>query len=412
MSIRAVRNREVPSAPRPAPERNPWPCIFAVLLTLAGCGRPGTERRIDGSPPLLDSLEVATVLLFSGSFHPSGVAGLPNCDLVLVGGSWGTLARIRADGTVDDVVGRVDFPEGRTSLEIGDGAGALAWGPHPPYLADVGGDLSTSMRPVPEHPWGGVWTGPALPLPGGRYAIAAVSNRALARPSPRPWRPSPLIHVMDTMGGVLAEAGRIVDRGGQFRSWLAARAVLGNRGDTLRALRLSTGVLETFAPSDSAGGYALIHKASLPAYFDPPPIQEEVLSYPWITFGGEVPVLAHVSQVEAAAFGGNRLYAIRNYDAEWWEMDNPRVTLSGLWKPTNQGLEIYDLEGRRIRSFSLPYSDPDFLRADSRGRIFIKYGRSLVLAHDPTYEGPACPVIPAEIMVSLVDTFPRSAHRP
>ena len=407
----AASNREGLSAPRPEPRWNQWSFVLAVVLILAGCTRTGSEMRIDGDPPPLDSLEVATILRFSGSFLPFGVAGLPNCDIVLVGGSWGTLARIRADGSVDEVLGRADYPEGRTSLEIGDGAQALAWGPQPPYLADVEGDLSTSMRPVPEHPWGVRLMGPAVPLPGGRYAIAAVSDRSLGRPTPRPWRASPLIQIVDTLGTVVGEAGQIINRGGQFRSWLAARAVLGNRGDTLRALRLSTGILETFAPPDPDGGYALIDRTRLPAYFNPPPIHEEVLSYPWITFGGEESVLAHLSQVEAAAFGGNRLYAIRNYAAAWFEIDNPRVTLPGRWKPTEQGLEIYDLEGRRLRSFSLPSSDPDFLRADSRGRIFIRFGRSLISFRDPTYQGPACPATSPEIMVSIADTFPRLANR-
>jgi len=147
-------------------------CGLLLSAGLPGCnGRPPELQR-SGLLPGLDSLEVLAILKPKGSFVPSGVAGLPDCSILLAGRSWGTLAKIGPDGNPGEASGRIPGHRGFASLERGPDGSVLAWAAEPAFLARVNPDMTLDSIAVPLHPWGGRWIGPALPVSSSAVAVA------------------------------------------------------------------------------------------------------------------------------------------------------------------------------------------------------------------------------------------------
>jgi hypothetical protein len=168
-------------------------------------------------------------------------------------------------------------------------------------------------------------------------------------------------------------------------------------------LRLSSATLTAYVANSETGAYSAVPRRQLPWYFHSPAIREETMQEPWITVGGDHPLLDEVPQVETAAFGGNRLYAIRNYSGTREKVDFPRHEMDSRWIVDARGLEIYSLEGELLGSYEFPTATPFWLRADSRGRIFLGVGQDLVISLDPTFDGIQCPKLPELITLTVED---------
>ena len=253
---------------------------------------------------------------------------------------------------------------------------------------------------------GGRWIGPAVPLSGNRIVLAAVSDRRRPHASPRPWVPSPFFQILDLDGRVVGKGGRIEDQGGRFLSWLGARAVLGVQGDTIRVFSLLDAVLTTYIRKNGSENFLSSRSTQFPVYFRNPEIVEDVVSFPWVSVGGEHARHNAVSQVETAAFAGRRLYSIRNYRAEWIEDRNRHFSLDGAWEVTRQGLEIYDLEGNLLSRHGLPIRELDWIRADPFGRVFLGTTDSVIVVNDPSWVGPRCPPLPRRVVINQPDPPP------
>jgi len=246
--------------------------------------------------------------------------------------------------------------------------------------------------------------GPTLPLSEGRLAVAALSGRRLPRRSPQPWQPAPLVRIVDSNGSLVSDAGTITERGGAYKSWLAARAVLGVYDDTIFALGLSDGVLSKYIPVGDGAKYRHSDDIGLPTYFRAPSVQERVINVPWLSIGAENVLFVEASHVETAAFGGERLYAIRNYRMRKESFRHEGYKTRSRWVAEEQGLEVYSLEGVRRGSYLLPVTSVAWMRADERGRIFLKSQRRLHIATDPTFpEDRRCSGMPEKVRVELSD---------
>lgn len=112
-------------------------------------------------------------------------------------------------------------------------------------------------------------------------------------------------------------------------------------------------------------------------------------------------------QVETAAFGGRRLYAVRNYDAEWSRVDRETsFKTEGFWRTTQQGLEVYNLEGVRLAALELPDGGVSWMRADANGRIFLAARTGIIVARDPTRSDARCTEMPRRIQIPYSDVPP------
>jgi len=67
-------------------------------------------------------------------------------------------------------------------------------------------------------------------------------------------------------------------------------------------------------------------------------------------------------------------------------------------------LDVYGTDGVLLESYRLPALDPAWMRADSRGRVFLKDGASLVVLQDPTFSGEPCPAMPPVVKLRFADT--------
>ena len=321
--------------------------VFPILITgitalLSGCQNPAPELHRIAKPPTLAPLETLTVLHSAGSFTPSGIAGTTDCAIVLVGRSWGTLARIEPDGRPSERTGRVPGYREFASLETGPDGRVLVWASEPAFLARLNPDLTLDSVPVPHHPWGGRLMGPVVDLQDGGYAIAPLSDRRTWVPSPDPWIDAPLLQIVDADGFARGGVGSLLQEKGIYLTWLANRAVLGRQGQRILVLRLSSGTVMTYSASADPSGLEAPAEFQLNTYSEAPLPTEEVRRYPWITEGGYPFLHQHLPHVETAAFGVNRLYAIRNYDAEWvqfdqstsFEMEGRRRSRPEAWRST------------------------------------------------------------------------------
>lgn len=376
-------------------------CILAIA-----CNNPRLERHRD--PPTLAPLQTITVIEGSDSFVPSGVASTRACDLVLVGAEWGSVTRVPADGSLDPKVARIPGARRVSRLEDGDESNLVVWSQSPPFLGRLNGnDMTIDSIGVPLHAWGDHWVGPVAALPTGHLAMTPMGVGP-ARRQPEPWVAAPLIQVLDSDGRVVQTVGEVENQGGHYLSWLAARAWIGNTGDTLLVLSFSTGKLSAYAPVTDRSTPSTHWSKQLPIYFQAPSPHEEIWRAPWIQIGGEMPHLIEVSHVADAAFGSDgKLYVIRNYMAEWRRARNRYVSTQGAWAVTEQGLEIYDAHGHFLGAYALPDMDVNWLRADRHGRLFFSVGSgSIIVAQDPTSPPSPCPALPPRVILTAADTPP------
>jgi len=175
--------------------------------------------------------------------------------------------------------------------------------------------------------------------------------------------------------------------------------VLGVAGDMVYALRLSNAVLESW----SATSGREIDRLELPRYFESAPVREEVIRQPWITVRGEQPVFVEAPHVQTAAFGGDRIYAIRNYSVVRESVDHPGLEIDTRLLVQEQGLEVYSMQGALLGAYALPTPTPSWIRADAAGRIFLGAGRRLLVAQDPTRGPTTCTGMPELVRVRVDD---------
>lgn len=126
---------------------------------------------------------------------------------------------------------------------------------------------------------------------------------------------------------------------------------------------------------------------------------------PWVTIGGEDVAFIEASHAGTAAFGGRRLYVIRNYRARREEFDHWAWETDSYWRIERRGLEVYDLAGERLGSYELPVPHPAWIRADGKGRLLMKHAGGLEVIDDPTFAGLRCPPMPEVVEVRLADDF-------
>jgi hypothetical protein len=251
--------------------------------------------------------------------------------------------------------------------------------------------------------------GPAVPFLDTLVALAPVGDPSEVRKNPVPWVPAAEVFLVGDRGTV-GTAGEIFREEGLFKTWLNERLVLGTSGDTLFTFHLSSAILRAYTFRQTGGPLSPVKEILLPRYFVAPEPIEEVFTYPWIEEGGDRVKLVQVSHAGQSTFGaGGRLFAIRNYRAEWKDEPDPFFTSTGNWIVVSRGMEVYDSDGHRLGAFALPVPDPDWIRADSRGRLLISHGDSLFVIPDPTSWGRDCPPFPRRILNPHVDLPSRSA---
>ena len=108
----------------------------------------------------------------------------------------------------------------------------------------------------------------------------------------------------------------------------------------------------------------------------------------------------------------SRIYAVRNYHAEWRRTRNDYTSTQGYWQVVRRGLEVYDLRGTLLGAYELPGQDPawrekGWVRVDKHGRIFLPdEAGSVGIFQNPTVERDQCPVLPRSIELTTKDTPP------
>lgn len=364
--------------------------------------------RREQSPPRRLPLARTSVISVTDSFAPSGVVGTARCEVILVGGAWGTVVRVNTDGRTDARVGRVPGAPRFASLQGTDSSGVVVWSHEPESWGVLDIDsLTVRGLPVPLHPWGARWVGPAVPLPLGRFAMAPTGDAALPRRQPVRWVSTPLVQIVDSNGRELDTVGHVGDHGGYYLSWLSSRLAVGSVGDTLLVLTLSDAMLSAYAPS-AAMGESVLWKRQLPLYFRTRPPREEVRTIPWIQYGGDITKFVDVPHVASATFGPEgKLYAIRNYFAEWMPTRSAVLPTQGRWVVGEQGLEIYDAHGQLLGAYALPQAGVRWVSVDVRGRLFLRAAtESLQVVEDPTFTGSRCKPMPEVVRIPHVDVPP------
>jgi hypothetical protein len=336
----------------------------------------------------------------------SGATADANCQLFFAGAEWGTLIRLRTDGTIDRETGRIPGWREGVKLERGFGPLIVAWSRRPEFLSFV--NVKTwSVDSIPLHrtPWGNVGIGPVTTYSDSLLLIVPVAGAA---PQPRPTSAvaAPLVERMNRRGSSESVVGPIPERPGRYLPWLAARSIIGTLGDTLLLVSVADARVTAFALNDSHLPLRMLWSKQLPHYIRSPEPYEEIWSPDWIQIGGEIPSLIHVPQVGAAAVGPDgRLYAIRTYLAEWRRVTNRYVPTQGAWFVTKSGLEVYSRRGELERAFVLPDDAKEWIRVTEGGRILLGgANRIYVVRTEP--ESGACPRLPSSIDIDVVDEPP------
>ena len=383
-----------------------WVSRAGLLCTLVACN--DSPVKLGEVPPVVSALPVVSLIQVKESlndqFTASGAMSLGRCDILLVSGEWGTLARIRGDGTVDQRTSRLPGAPMSTRLSRGREGEAIAWSDEPRFGARVRPDLSLESLSLPTDAWGGNNAGPIIGL-GEGYLFAPFGGSS-PRQSPKPWRDAALALVLSAEGNEINAIGSVHDRGGSYLSWHSGRTMVGNRGDTVVLLNLSDGIVSGWLPPFSTP----IWSAQLPRYLSAPAPREELWQYPWIHYGAELINLLALSQVSMATIGEDgTIYAIRNYTAEWDRMDERRLKTQGRWRIADKALEVYTHRGSLVERYALPSADIRWLSVGAHGRLFLRIADEVVVAD---FSGPPtrCPVLPARITIDVTDPAPDPAE--
>ncbi len=368
----------------------------------SGCSESSTELFRIGYVPPLAKLEISSVLKAGGTLDPSGVAGGFDCEIVMVGRNWATIRRILSDGVLDPLKSQVRRVPANANLIVGEGGRILLSATSPDYLAEVGDDLSLQPLSIPQHPWGGRWSGPVVPIGSDHFAIAAVSDRSRPLPDPEPWIGASLVRIVDSTGLVVGGVGKILREEGRYLTWLTSRVALGYSRDTLSVLFLSDGKLQRYTSVPGETEWSLVSSTALPQYLSSPMVREEIKPIPWLQ---EFDRFKHhqVSQVLAGVIVADRVYAIRAYAASWNRFNHPDLEARGEWQVKDHGLEIYDLRGRVLGRYALPAQHLRTLNVDLHGRIFLGFGDSVLIARPSINDGPKCPDTPRRVVFPFDD---------
>lgn len=384
---------------------------LSILALLMACQQP--QVRLLEAPPLGDSLHVEASIVATDSFRPSAAFGGANCDIILIGGEWGTIVRFRSNSAMSVDTSRLPGVRRGASAGSSSSEGPVVWSNYPSalMLLDLE-DLSVDSVAIPRHPWGAErWVGPAVRMPDGRVALAQLGGMP-GRVQPSPWIPAPLVRIVDQRSELVQDVGKMRHVPGRYLSWLMSRAAVGSFGDTLLVYTLSDAVLSVYVPKSGTDSVSHIRTAQLPLYFQAPEPREEIWQPAWIQVGGEVPHLIHVPHTMTAVFGPDgRLYAVRVYDAEWLRARNPYVRTQGRWRVARSALEVYDTRGALIGSLALPAEDIIRLHVDENGRIMmISRVGTVHIASSPFSNVGRCEPFSRELVIPVGDRAPKAVE--
>jgi hypothetical protein len=173
-----------------------------------------------------------------------------------------------------------------------------------------------------------------------RQECTQSRQSAMGRATPaKSWRPTPLLYVLNDQSDVTDSLGSVTYEPGSFKSWALSRVLVGSLADSLLAVRLSDATMLVYGPVRAGAAPSLIRTTRLPQYFRSPTLQEEVWSPSWIQMGGDLHNLLHVAHIATGAFDSRgRVYAVRNYMAEWRRIANRYLLRRARGKLRSRGL--------------------------------------------------------------------------
>jgi hypothetical protein len=208
--------------------------------------------------------------------------------------------------------------------------------------------------------------------------------------------------VRGQQGALLGMIGTIPEMRGEYLSWFASRAIVGVKADTVIVLTLSEGVITAWVSP-----YVVpVWTDTLPHYFRPPVVREEVWQWPWIEYGGEIPNVVGVSSVAAAAVGGDgTIVAVRNRSAEWRRTSMPNSRINGRWAVVYQTLESYSPRGELLARFQMPSGEVRWLSMDKDNRVFIRVGEEVLIVNLAA-PSSRCAPFPATVSINIADAPP------
>lgn len=355
-------------------------------------------------------LAIETRIAENDSFGPSTAIVNAACDIAMIGSSWGTLSVLRSSGQFDTVNRWVPGAPRFTSAN-GNGNEVILWAHSPEWWGTMRtSDWRVVSLPIPASSWAGRWTGPATLLGDSLLALASISDRSAARERPEKWVRTPLVQILNPEGRSEATIDSVSDSAGKFLPWASAWRVIGSLRDTLLTVGLVVPELSVFA-RDTSGVYRRIRRTQLPQYLHAQLPKEEVVTLPWIQYGGDLLSLSVLPAISAATFGpSGLLYAVRTYAAIWNPTRNSLFRNPGQWMIQDDDLEIYDLTGQLKGAYELPRGGIDWLRVDEHGRLILHAGHELLVAQDPVKPsgplGSACPRLPPHLKIPTVDSPP------
>lgn len=347
--------------------------FVAVVANIALCGAcVPRELRSTSQRPELTELELLGEVRTSDAFSPSSAVPIADCALLTVDAHWGTLLIIDSAGEVGRAIWHPRVPLLGAKLAIGSDERVVMWSVVPNFLGFVATDpLDVHPVSVMDHAWGGSAIGPAVPMGTHHFAMTAIGDRSLPRRRPEPWRSTTLVDLYSERGHRIAGAGAVPEHEAKYLSSLLASSALGVVGDTLLVLQHADATVHAFVHA-TADSMALVRIVKLPHYFEQPPPREEVRTYPWIQYNGDVVRLTFAWPVGPAAFGPQgRLYAIRNYSMRWRPIAKGVLNRGGQWMPVDSGMEVYSAEGALLGAFDLGGRSVAWLRISNDGRVVI-----------------------------------------
>jgi hypothetical protein len=261
-------------------------------------------------------------------------------------------------------------------LEPGEGDRSIAWADGPPWLARIhSSPFRIDSEPIPVHPWGGRFVGPAVSL-GDQIAIAATANPYFAHDGPTEAPDAPLIELLNSDSKITSRAGPRLSAADNYRPWRKWQGELGRVGEVLVFVSFSDGVIHRFSGTAEEDN----HVVQLPTYFRAVKPRIRVLRFPWIRFGGAFPYFMDTPQVEAGTFTPDgTLFAIRPYNYYWVPRPNRYVPDAGVWQSTATGLEAYSANGELLGAFAIP-AGVRTVQANAQGPLLLLSDTSVFLA--------------------------------
>lgn len=344
-------------------------------------------------------------LTMPDSFTISGIADLGRCELLLLGGDWGTMARVDSQGHVSPRTVRAPGAPVDGHLQTGPHGRILLWTSSPATWGVVSRDLTVALFPRPAHPWGTTQGAPVTELPSS-FVVSPFGDVRVTQASPSPWVAAPLAYVLDTSGALVDSIGAIKQREGRYLSGFAARTLTAAVGDTVVLLNVYSGDLTAWMKPYS---HPVWH-ARLPQSIDTLTPREEVWQYPWIQKGAEFHNVMALSQVGAAAAGNDgTIYAVRNYQATFLRVPQRRLKTQGKWVTVSSALELYTPRGKMLSRYDLPPGTNQWIAVGNGGRVFVRRSRELIIA-ETRASHTTCSAWPKVMAVAVADREPPASE--